>query len=128
MLRRKEQTVASDWSHHDVKSLPLEPGPLGQLVGIELRGRVPHKFWFEDVAAEAVWLKAALVDLHLFGGSLEVQRHWWGESSQSETLASETSPMGRCLRVPYRSGIPRSTWALGCSWRSRFWSPPGRSD
>lgn len=76
---RKDKVLSqkgeSDSSHHDVKSLPLEPGPLGQLVGIELRGRVSQKFWFEDVAAESVWQKATLVDLHFFGGSLEVQRH-----------------------------------------------------
>lgn len=58
-----------------MKSLPLKPGPLGQLVRIELRGRVSHKFWFEDVAAKTVWQKSALVDLHFFGGSLKVQRH-----------------------------------------------------
>lgn len=58
-----------------MKSLLLEPGSLGQLVGIELRGRVPQKLWFEDVAAKTVWHKAPLVDMHFFGGSLEVQRH-----------------------------------------------------
>lgn len=84
-------------SHHDVKSLPLEPGPRAQLVGVELRGRVSHKFGFEDVAAKSVWQKAALVDLHLFGGSLEVQRHWEGNQSERERV--KPSCWRRCSQV-----------------------------
>lgn len=65
-----------------MKSLLFEPGPVGELVGIKLRGRVCHEFWFEDVATKTVWQKPTLVDLHFFGGSLEVQRDWEGKISQ----------------------------------------------
>lgn len=56
-----------------MKRLPLEPGAVGELVGVELGGRVSHEFWFENVPGKTVWQKPTLVDLHFFGGSLEVQ-------------------------------------------------------
>lgn len=58
-----------------MKALPLEPGPLGKCVGIKLRGQGSHKFWLQDVATNTIWQKPTLVDVHLLGGSLEVQRH-----------------------------------------------------
>lgn len=80
MFRGRKTRVHSggvyDKSHHDVKGLPLEPWSLGQFIGIELRGRVSHEFRFEDVAGKTVGQKATLVDLHFFGGSLEVQRNY----------------------------------------------------
>lgn len=57
-----------------MKRLSLEPGPVGELAGVELRGRVSHEFGFEDVSTKTIWQKPTLVDLHFFGGSLEVKR------------------------------------------------------
>lgn len=63
-------------AHHDVEGLPLEPGPFAQCVGVELGRQAPQELRFEDVAAAAVGQEAALVQLHLLGGRLEVQGHW----------------------------------------------------
>lgn len=62
-------------AHHDVERLPLEPGPFAQRVGVELGGQAPQELWLQDVAAEAVGQEAALVQVHLLGGRLEVQGH-----------------------------------------------------
>lgn len=58
-----------------MERLPLEPGPFAQCVGVELGRQIPQKLRFKDVAAETIGQEAALVQVHLLGGRLEVQGH-----------------------------------------------------
>lgn len=58
-----------------MKGLLLQPGPFGKCVGIKLRGQASLKFRFQDVATSTIWQKPTLVNVHLLGGSLEVQCH-----------------------------------------------------
>lgn len=59
-----------------MENLLLQPGPFGECVGIKLGRQTPLEFRFQDVATDTILQKPSLVYVHLFGGSLEVQRHW----------------------------------------------------
>lgn len=58
-----------------MERLPLEPGAFAQRVGVKLGRQTPQELWLQDVAAESVGQEAALVQVHLLGGRLEVQGH-----------------------------------------------------
>lgn len=64
--------------YHDMKGLLLVPGAFLKGFGVKLGGWVPLELRLEDVAAHPVGQEAALVQVHLFAGCLEVQGHCKG--------------------------------------------------